>query len=1202
MTNDNPKGFIAGAFETGSLQVWRPDDLLAGKTAPTEKAQQHSGAIRSIQFNKKHPHLLASGGANGEIFVWDMGKFASPFVPGKQSRTDDIDSVAWNNQVPHILATGGSTGFTTVWDLKNKREALTVRYNQPGIGQGPVGAIAWHPDNSTRLLTAIVDDQNPVILLWDLRNSHAPEKVFKGHEKGVLDLDWCQQDSSLLLSAGRDNRTILWNPESGDKLGEYPISVNWCFKARYNPRVPDVFASASFDGKITVQTLQDTGTEPNKSGQADGSKVSGDDFWNQSTYVDTQHPSFTLSQAPSWLRRPVSAKFGFGGKIAVVNTKDGKSAVKISKFVGDESLSEETAKFAAALEAGEVSKLVDERLAAASDAADKFDWEVFSSLSKAEGATQVEKLASFIAPKKLEEQNDKKVDGEAGEDEFLSALSLGEQPAFEPTTEFSLFSSSQSDANQKISRALAANDFDKAVQLSLDSGEIADAFVLAEHASDKAKLKVRDTYIRNNADKKPYLRLVHALNVGKLDDLVDKGDIGEWRELLHIVTTRLKGDGAQVARLAAKLGDRILASGKTDSARNDALLCYIAGQSLDKTAAVWQHEIAGTEAEILKSSDASTPYAAHAKSLHKFIEKVSIFRQLVGAKGAAAATQSEPSNELSSLYDAYREYANVVASQGQLELAHKYLELLPTQLEGLQLEKARVERAAPSPAKQTRQAARGHAYGASSSRPSAYAPAAPSVPAAAVPPAAPATTGTSPYAANGSPARAPVPMVPPATTAASSLYGGGATTASTGAGAPFGGPAPASAPVAPAPPSSVYNPYQAAAAATAPYGAPRAPQQPQQQTPPPPPPAGAAPPAKRDVGGWNDLPTTAIANPPRRPASSAQQQTIASPFPNQPLATPPAPGARVMSPLQPQASNTPPPPPPTGAKAPSAPSVSGAAGGGPTGPRAPPANPYAFVASPPAPQAPSVPAPPTAGGPGYFAGAQAPAGPPNAQAPAVTSPPVNPYAPSSQANTPSAPANPYAPAQPAQAAVAGRPGAGPGMPPFGGTPGVAPAPGPTAAAVPPPPSAGAQFIGGPPSVTSPPPPSSATPASPAAEKKAPPKYPPGDRSHIPAEAQPIVEILSAELARVGPKIPANFKRHHQDAEKRINILFDHLNNEDLLSPEAVTDMVALSQALRQADFDTAHGYALDLLTTRSDECTQWMTGVKRLIEMSRATQ
>jgi hypothetical protein len=47
------------------------------------------------------------------------------------------------------------------------------------------------------------------------------------------------------------------------------------------------------------------------------------------------------------------------------------------------------------------------------------------------------------------------------------------------------------------------------------------------------------------------------------------------------------------------------------------------------------------------------------------------------------------------------------------------------------------------------------------------------------------------------------------------------------------------------------------------------------------------------------------------------------------------------------------------------------------------------------------------------------------------------------------------------------------------------------------------------------------------------------------------EILDAEMQRVKAKAPANYKQHVVDTEKRLNILFDHLNNEDLLKPDTI---------------------------------------------------
>lgn len=91
----------------------------------------------------------------------------------KVARADDYDCLDWNKKVPHILVTGGSGGFLTVWDVKAKKESLTLN----NLNRKAVSAVAWHPEQQTKLITAIPDDTNPVILMWDLRNSHAPERV-----------------------------------------------------------------------------------------------------------------------------------------------------------------------------------------------------------------------------------------------------------------------------------------------------------------------------------------------------------------------------------------------------------------------------------------------------------------------------------------------------------------------------------------------------------------------------------------------------------------------------------------------------------------------------------------------------------------------------------------------------------------------------------------------------------------------------------------------------------------------------------------------------------------------------------------------------------------------------------------------------------------------------------------------------------------
>jgi len=108
------------------------------------------------------------------------------------------------------------------------------------------------------------------------------------------------------------------------------------------------------------------------------------------------------------------------------------------------------------------------------------------------------------------------------------------------------------------------------------------------------------------------------------------------------------------------------------------------------------------------------------------------------------------------------------------------------------------------------------------------------------------------------------------------------------------------------------------------------------------------------------------------------------------------------------------------------------------------------------------------------------------------------------------------------------------------------------------------------------------------------------------------------MQRVKSKAPASFKPQVNDTEKRLNILFDHLNNEDLLKPNTVQEMVELAQAMRAREYEQAQAIHIDIMTNRLDECGNWMVsssyipnvlgeansqqvGVKRLISMSRVT-
>jgi protein transport protein SEC31 len=56
-------------------------------------------------------------------------------------------------------------------------------------------------------------------------NSHGQHQILTGHEKGVLSLSWCKQDADLLLSSGKDNRALCWNPQTSEIIGEVGVVI-----------------------------------------------------------------------------------------------------------------------------------------------------------------------------------------------------------------------------------------------------------------------------------------------------------------------------------------------------------------------------------------------------------------------------------------------------------------------------------------------------------------------------------------------------------------------------------------------------------------------------------------------------------------------------------------------------------------------------------------------------------------------------------------------------------------------------------------------------------------------------------------------------------------------------------------------------------------------------------------------------------------
>jgi protein transport protein SEC31 len=1138
------------------LHLWDAEKLISGASdAEIAHTSKHSGAIKSLQFNPLKPQILATAGDKGELWIHDVNDIENPLRLGNAAaRSDDIECVAWNRKVSHILATGGSGGFVTVWDLKTKKASLTLNNNRKRVS-----AIAWDPQNSTKLLTATPDDSAPVILLWDLRNSNAPERTLQGHEQGVLSLSWCEQDSDLLISSGKDNRTVVWNPQTGERYGEFPEVTNWTFLTRFNPHNPSLSATASFDGKIAIQTLQNTNASTAQT--AAQNNLDGEDFFT-SAQTQPQGSSFSLPKAPAWMQRPIGASFGFGGKVVIFrkNTIGSghprSSKISISQFSVDSEVSAQAEKFETAVQSGDLKQICQSHLEQAKTDEEKADWLVMDTLVADDPRQQVISHLGFSKDEEVangdeeeetpegeeteapKENGVKKAahkrmtsifDGADGED-FLSGLTTNKGAKTEDP--FHLLGEGNTTLEDQVTKALMLGNFAKAADICLKEDRIADAFIIANCGGKELVDKVQAAYLSNKKGSPSYLRLLSSVIAGNLWDVVYNADLANWKETMATLCTFAQPN--EFPDLCEALGDRILESGS----RKDASFCYLVGSKLEKVVSIWIEELAETEQAEMKEPSEDSTFSVHARSLQQFIEKVTIFRHVTKFQDSEIGQSSDW--KLSALYDKYVEYADIVAAHGLLHVAQKYLDLLPSSYAAAEVARNRVRLATQKSAAQP--AAR---QSATTSRAASRAQPARAQPVGYQPPQPAAPAATNPYAPPA-PVQTPSgnPYAPPSTIPAANPY------------APPGA-APAANPYAPSPSTTFGQPQQSYGA----YGQPPI-------APPPmagPPRAGTPgsnPPLLRakDVGDWNDVPMVTKV-PPRK--STPRTAPITTPFPGQQSsAVPPPPQSPYGAP--PRATPTPPPPPPK------------------AGQPAP-----ARVASP-------LTAPPTARPPPTATNAYAP--PPGVGAPRTASPYSAPPAgpPQSSRYAPTAAAQqfsqPPAASMPPPAAASRPPPANPYAAPPAGPGQAAPSPYVPAAIptnqppVAPPPSS----FGPPPTAqsTATPPPPRATPSPAAAPPKA--RHPAGDRSHIPASAQSMVDILSRDMQRVASKAPQNFAPQVKDTQKRLNLLFDHLNNEELVKPDTIAQLSQLANALESKNYAEAHQIQVNIHENKTEECGNWM--------------
>ncbi|KAI9560156.1 hypothetical protein GHT06_014167 [Daphnia sinensis] len=647
-SGENPGGVIVGGADQGHILLFDAEKLLLGKNDETggyllADSKKHSGAVKALDFNPFQLNLLASGAAQSEIYIWDLNSPAAPMTPGTLSQPpDDVTCLAWNRQVQHILASTFATRCV-VWDLRKNEPIIKV---SDSTSRMRCKAVAWHPKVATQLCLASEEDQLPVIQLWDLRQATAPVNTFEGHQRGILAMDWCPQDPDLLLSCGKDNRVLIWNPNSpvprGELLCELSTSSQWCFDTAWCPRNPSCIATASFDGHVRVHSImggREMAVQPTVN-------MIADSFPGMDSAPALQPPQQQiivheqLKKAPKWIRPVCGASFAFGGKLITFGLDAAGSApsatpqVHISQVVTENELSLRSKELESALSTGNLAEFCVKKIESSGE--HKEAWNFLAANFSPAPRQQLLHLLNY-EPHSISE------DGVVDSFDGLGVSDTFDSIAAEVKT-FTIPTDQSTDG--KISKALITGNLAAAVDLCFNDKRYADAIVLAMTGPPELLTATRDRYFRLMQGDVP--RLIQAVVTRDWEKIVQHCDMSNWKEALAATLTY--AEDAQFANLCQTIGQRLEAE---MGATNEAVLCYICAGNMEKVVDCW-----------LRVADDSTT------SLQEMVEQVMVLRQAQQHWGRqpVAVNSGHLTQQLC-------RYAGLLAGQGSLEAALTYLDM-----------------------------------------------------------------------------------------------------------------------------------------------------------------------------------------------------------------------------------------------------------------------------------------------------------------------------------------------------------------------------------------------------------------------------------------------------------------------------------------------------------------------------------------------
>jgi ribosome assembly protein RRB1 len=217
------QGVMASGDCDGNIHIWTPrSDSGSFEVVPSYDAKTYSAgqvsSVEDIQWSPTEATVFCTAECRGYVRIFDTRAPNRAMLSHKiHSDGADVNVVSWNKLVTNLLACGGDDGVLSVWDLRhfsgnNSKPDPLARF---ATHKTPITSVEWHPTDESML--AASDDVGTYI--YDLsveEDDNAgevdvpPQLLFVhcGSEQ-FKEVHWHPQISSCLMTTALSGFSVL---------------------------------------------------------------------------------------------------------------------------------------------------------------------------------------------------------------------------------------------------------------------------------------------------------------------------------------------------------------------------------------------------------------------------------------------------------------------------------------------------------------------------------------------------------------------------------------------------------------------------------------------------------------------------------------------------------------------------------------------------------------------------------------------------------------------------------------------------------------------------------------------------------------------------------------------------------------------------------------------------------------------------------